>query len=187
MRRNTLNYLIDLASLVVVLSMVGTGLVMRFVLPPGTGGRYGGGGLRLWGLGRHDWGGVHFWLAVALGCLLIVHVALHWEWVWGTTRRLVQGGREPVPTPSSRVQNLCGVGLLVAAACLFAALLWIAYANVEHLGGAGRGEYGSGRGAWMSVDDDEQQGHGGPQRRAGRQAGRGAHSQEAPADGMLHE
>jgi hypothetical protein len=68
MRKNTVNFYVDLATLLAILAMTGTGLILKYSLPPGSGGR----GLVLWGLGRHDWGGVHFWIAVGLGVLLVV-------------------------------------------------------------------------------------------------------------------
>jgi hypothetical protein len=84
MRKNTLNFIVDAVTLLAILGMTGTGLILKFSLPPGSGGR----GLTLWGLGRHDFGTVHFWIAAALGALLIVHLVLHWSWVVGTIRRL---------------------------------------------------------------------------------------------------
>ena len=62
MRRNTINFLVDAASALVVIGLVATGLLTRFVLPPGSGSWR-----LLWGMGRHDWGDVHFWLAVVGG------------------------------------------------------------------------------------------------------------------------
>ena len=83
MRKNTLNFAVDVLTLLAILLMVGTGLVMKFTLPPGSGGR----GLILSGLGRHDWGDVHFWASVALGVLLVLHVALHWAYVKTNLKR----------------------------------------------------------------------------------------------------
>ena len=37
MKRNTLNFLIDLVSAIVLLGITATGLIVRFVLPPGSG------------------------------------------------------------------------------------------------------------------------------------------------------
>ena len=82
MKRNTLNFVIDAASALVMAGMIATGLVIRFVLPPGSGSRK-----EVWGLGRHDWGDVHFWLAAAVGAVIVLHVALHWQWVCVTTLR----------------------------------------------------------------------------------------------------
>ena len=78
MQRQLLNFFVDLVALLAMLGMVATGLMIRYLLPPGS---RGGHGLTLWSLDRHEWGDIHFWLAVALLTLLVLHVALHWEWV----------------------------------------------------------------------------------------------------------
>ncbi|MBW7904627.1 MAG: DUF4405 domain-containing protein [Phycisphaerae bacterium] len=60
MARNTLNSIIDAATFAVMLTMIATRLLIRFVLPPGSGERRS-----LWDYTGNDWGDVHFWLAVA--------------------------------------------------------------------------------------------------------------------------
>jgi len=45
------------------------GLLIHYVLPP-SGGR--GRALTLWGMDRHDYGNVHFYLAPAIVALIIV-------------------------------------------------------------------------------------------------------------------
>ena len=38
--------------------------------------------LRMLGLGeRHDWGDVHFWIAVALAAGVMIHLLLHVQWI----------------------------------------------------------------------------------------------------------
>lgn len=69
--RTTLNLWLDLASLVALLGLILTGGLMYFVLPPGTGHSY-----VLGGLGRHDFGRLHFYLAVAAVALLAAHALL---------------------------------------------------------------------------------------------------------------
>jgi hypothetical protein len=126
MRKNTLNFIVDLLTLLAILTMIGTGLIMYFTLPPGSGSR----GLILWGLDRHEWGDVHFWSSVALGALLILHVALHWSWVCGTIRRLLHGPSTTRGRARSGLDNLYGIVFLAALAGVFAALLLVANANV---------------------------------------------------------
>ncbi len=124
MRKNTLNYLIDAGTLLVMVAMIGSGLIMKFTLPPGTGSR----GYIIWGLGRHEWGTVHFWLAVALGVLLVLHVALHWSWICATTRRVVRrGAGGPGRGPRD---DLYGVAFLLALVVVFGGLLWVADASI---------------------------------------------------------
>jgi len=149
MRRNTANFVVDLSTFLAVLAVVVTGLILEFVLLPGSGGRGGGPGKILWGLGRHDWGDVHFWAAVALGALFVVHVALHWSWVCATGRRLLLA-RPNVGATTRRADNGYGIALLGLLVALLAAFVWIALANVETVQTAagslhGRGDTAHGR------------------------------------------
>jgi len=125
MRKNTLNFLVDAVTLLVIFGMIATGLMIRFVLPPGTGGRNGGHGLVLWGMGRHDWGDVHFWTAVALFVLLLVHVALHWSWVCMTLHRLLRGAGDAGQLNAAK-RNIYGIMFLVAVVLIFSGLTWYA-------------------------------------------------------------
>jgi hypothetical protein len=110
MRKNTLNFIVDVVTLIAILGMTGTGLILKFSLPPGSGGR----GLALWGLGRHEFGDIHFWIAVALGVLLIVHLVLHWSWVVGTIRRLVSRNGRPTGRPASALLNVSCAAFFIA-------------------------------------------------------------------------
>ena len=90
MKRSTLNFIIDLISFIDLLGLTFTGFIMKYILPPGTGG-YGRGfrGGRepveeikyLWSMTRHDWGYIHFYLAVGFVILMVVHIILHWSWI----------------------------------------------------------------------------------------------------------
>ncbi|MBN1652299.1 MAG: DUF4405 domain-containing protein [Deltaproteobacteria bacterium] len=75
-KRTEINFWIDLISLFVMLGLATTGGLLYFVLPPGTGHTH-----FLFGLGRHDIGRIHFYLAVAGIILLVLHVYLHWTWI----------------------------------------------------------------------------------------------------------
>jgi hypothetical protein len=125
MRRNTLNFLVDVVTLLAIFVMIATGLVIRFVLPPGTGGRHGGHGLALWGMGRHDWGDIHFWASVVLGVFLLVHVALHWSWVCATSRRLITGSSDAGQLSAAK-RNAYGLASLVALFVVFGGFTWYA-------------------------------------------------------------
>jgi hypothetical protein len=76
MHRPTLNFLIDAAAFVAFAFLTTTGVLTRYVLPPGSG-RYA----TLWGLNRHGWGDLHFWVAVVLLGVLALHLVLHWRWI----------------------------------------------------------------------------------------------------------
>lgn len=59
--------------------MAATGLLLAFRLPPG---REGGKGLSVMGWDRHEWGDLHTWMGYVIMGLILVHLALHWRWLW---------------------------------------------------------------------------------------------------------
>ncbi|HQH27234.1 MAG TPA: DUF4405 domain-containing protein [Oligoflexia bacterium] len=81
MAKELLNYLVDAAAFVVFVLLISTGFVLEEALPRGSGGK-----AVLWGLGRHDWGEVHFVLALILILLIAVHLLLHWRWIICVTK-----------------------------------------------------------------------------------------------------
>lgn len=114
MKRTTLNLIVDTISFLDLLSLAATGAIMRWVLPPGSGGgQEHGGGFRggrgadeikeLLGLGRHDWGDIHFLLAMGFVLLILVHILLHWTWIKTCTKSMLFPSRrascDPVDEP----------------------------------------------------------------------------------------
>ena len=89
MKRVTLNFIVDLVSFVVFLCLAFTGFIIKFILPPGTGGRgrqlhegLGREHIKTFGsMSRHEWGDIHFYLAVVFAVLIVVHIILHWSWI----------------------------------------------------------------------------------------------------------
>jgi hypothetical protein len=81
MNRPTLNWLVDVLAFIAFVLLTVTGTLTRYVLPPGSG-RY----TTLWGLDRHGWGDIHFWVAVALLAVLAIHLILHWRWIVSMAR-----------------------------------------------------------------------------------------------------
>lgn len=122
MRRYAANFVVDVVTAVLLLLLVMTGLLVRWVLPAGTGHS-----LSLWGMSRHDWGDVHFYIALSLAVLLGVHVALHWQWVCATTLRMMRcEGRVP------QGKRHVAAGLtVIALAGLIAAALFVSSRSVR--------------------------------------------------------
>jgi len=151
MSRNKWNLIIDLLAYLAMLGLVATATILWKILPPGTGGRHGGGGgaLTLLGRTRHEWGDVHFICAVALIALVILHILLHWKWVTNTFGALLVAGKPRRPGAGiGGALLLLALGLAAAAA--FAAPWLINVQGREDAGEpGGRGRRG-GRGAGLT-------------------------------------
>ncbi len=105
-------------------AMSGTGLLLAFRMPPGSGKR-----LTALGLGRHDWGDWHTWLSYAFLALIAAHLALHWRWFWQVAAK-----KRPWP-------------LLVGVGAGLALMAFLVFQPVSRGGGGGGGAgRGEGRG-----------------------------------------
>jgi Domain of unknown function (DUF4405) len=76
MNRSGLNFIIDVVAFAGFVVLTTTGVLMRYILPPGSG-HYS----VIWSLDRHEWGGLHFWIAVVFFLILALHLVLHWRWI----------------------------------------------------------------------------------------------------------
>ncbi|MBN1360226.1 MAG: DUF4405 domain-containing protein [Sedimentisphaerales bacterium] len=113
MRRTTLNFIVDATAFANLLCLAATGIILRFILPPGSGGGHGYGyrGGRgpaevraLLGLGRHDWGDVHFVLAAVFVILIAVHLFLHWRWIVSCAATILLPSRNAPCGPEDEAQ-----------------------------------------------------------------------------------
>ena len=136
MPRHVLRYSVDLILLLSVLTLVLTGLLMSFVVPPGSGGD------SVWSMTRHDWGDVHFWTATVMLGAIALHVLLNWSWVCTMSLRLIRPGAQ---APSPRARHIAGVGFVTAIVLLIAAFVITASVSIERgAGGHRRGDGFSG-------------------------------------------
>jgi hypothetical protein len=119
LRRSTLNFIVDCVGFTAFVLLAASGVLMRYVLPPGSGHFS-----TVWGLDRHEWGSVHFWVAVGFLSILALHLFLHWRWILTVLR-----GR-PREGSGARV-GLGIVGLLALLALAIAPFL----SPVERTGG----------------------------------------------------
>ena len=76
MKRPNLNFLVDAAAFAAFVLLTSTGVLMSYILPPGSGHFS-----ILWGMDRHEWGRLHFRIAVVLMVFLGLHLLLHWKCV----------------------------------------------------------------------------------------------------------
>jgi hypothetical protein len=95
MKRTTVNFVVDTVAFAGFVFLISTGMLLRYLLPPGSGRTEGlgvGHGAAdkpvslLWGLSRHEWGSVHFYIALTIMAVLAVHLVLHWNWIVCTVR-----------------------------------------------------------------------------------------------------
>ena len=121
MKRILDNLHIDLIAAALMVAMVATGYILRFPLPPGTNKS-----ASLWGLTRHEWGTVHFWISIGLLVLVVVHVCLHWQWIVVTVKRRLSGKASPSKSPL--VSGLLTAFFLAAILSLFG---WAAHSGVR--------------------------------------------------------
>jgi hypothetical protein len=101
MNRTIINFIVDAAAFAAFLCLAATGVLIHYVLPPGSGHFS-----TLWGMDRHQWGEIHFWIAATLTGMLALHLFLHWRWVVCT----IQGR----PREGSGVRLALAVVALVA-------------------------------------------------------------------------
>lgn len=128
MSKNTWNYVVDFLATLAMLALIMTGFLIQWILPA----RQGRAGRRmLWGMDRHDWGEIHLYLSIALIGLIVLHVVLHWKWVFATTRDLLRGKTDK-PLPSAAVRNFWGVLFFVLIAGLVGGFLY--WANEAAVG-----------------------------------------------------
>jgi hypothetical protein len=106
MKRAHLNFLVDFLAFAGFVVLTTTGVLMRYVLPPGSG-HYA----TIWNLDRHQWGGIHFWVSVVFFSLLALHLVLHWRWIAS-----VVAGRPREGSPFRAGLGLVGLTTIMALA-----------------------------------------------------------------------
>ena len=102
MKRGTLNFVVDFVSFINLVCLALTGFILKYILPPGTGGRgrvlHGGGSREqikeLWSMTRHQWGDIHFYLALLFVVLMALHIFLHWSWIKSYFKAILSIGRK---------------------------------------------------------------------------------------------
>ncbi len=130
MKASKQNFLIDILAFIFFLFLTSTGIIVHYLLPAGSGSTR-----TIWGLGRHDWGDIHFYFAVGFLLILALHIFKHWKWIWS----LVKG--RPHSKPSQRgILGLVGlIAILTIAALPLISPVETNASNNNH--GAGHGKH----------------------------------------------
>jgi hypothetical protein len=125
------NFAVDASLLVLVVLLLFTAAVLRFVFPaPSTSARW-----TLWGSGYDAWANFQFALVAVIGLAILLHVMLHWSWVCGVvaTKLLRRtGARQNLDDGQ---QTLWGVGMLIVVVNILGLLVGLAYLTIRGPGG----------------------------------------------------
>ena len=120
MNRTLTNLFVDVSAAILLIGMLATGWILKFPLPPGTNKTF-----VLWGLTRHQWGGVHTWISIGLLAVLSVHVVLHWQWISSVIAKRLKAKSD---TPANRRRwGAISLALFVLLCTSFA---WATYRGV---------------------------------------------------------
>lgn len=127
MSRTIVNFLLDLLLLLVLMTLVGSALIVRFAFPAGTAAD----GWTLWGYGYDAWANVQFATLCVILLAILLHVMLHWSWVCNVvaTRLFKLKGKDA--RPDEGAQTLYGVATLIAILLTLGVFLAVATLNVQ--------------------------------------------------------
>ncbi len=134
MSKAKLNLVIDGLLLLNAAAIAGIGLLVEYVLVPGSRQWeiYGRNvDLRFWSLDRHEWGAVHYVLGLVFLVLLVLHVVLHWGVIISIYRKLI---------PNRLARRVVAAMLVVLAVLLMAFSVFVKPEIQERGKGLGRGD-----------------------------------------------
>ena len=97
---------IDVSAFISFVFVVSTGVLMRYVLPPRSGQS-----MEIFGMSRHEWGDIHFYIAFIFLAILSIHLLLHWKFI-----RNVFSGRIKEASASRLLLGLVGLLAVLALA-----------------------------------------------------------------------
>ena len=124
MKRPLTNFWLDIVSFLAMLGLAFTGGIVHWVLPAGQGRTRS-----LFGLGRHDYGNIHFCLALVAVLVLTLHVWLHWSWVCCALAKVT---RKDAPSPARCAR--WGATILISTVAVLGLGLWWASSQVVRYG-----------------------------------------------------
>ena len=109
MSKTQLNYVLDVVIAVAFIASALSGVVFLFAGSGGyQGGRNPGFRTEILGVDRAIWSDLHTWVSLVMIAGVVIHLALHWNWIVCMTKRLIsdrqkassQREREACPTLS---------------------------------------------------------------------------------------
>jgi len=86
MKKSDWQYLIDSLLFINIIGIVIIGFLLGLVIPEGPSvaesSKY------FFGLHRHDWGHIHFYLSIAFTVLVIIHLIFSWKWIKAKAKQI---------------------------------------------------------------------------------------------------
>lgn len=89
-------------------------------------------GLSVWGMDRHGWGEIHFWIALTFLAFMVIHFILHWTWIKTKVQGKSKGGH------ISKTRSIIAIVLILFV--LF--LLMTPFLSPVEKSGTGQGRHG---------------------------------------------
>lgn len=84
MKKIKFNSIINILEIIAFIPTAISSLIFFFVWPPGNGGYQGGRNLNyvaeFWGWEKQQWSTFHTYIGLIFIILMIIHIALHWQW-----------------------------------------------------------------------------------------------------------
>lgn len=144
MKRSTYHLIVDVFLALGAVGLILTGLLIEFVLPGGSRQA------SVWGMTRHEWGEVHFWIAMGILGAAGLHLLLNWGWVCSVIARIM---RVQSAKPTVRRQLWTAVTTALLLAVLVGGFLYAADSAKVADDGGGYGQGPGTRALERQLDD----------------------------------
>jgi hypothetical protein len=136
--RKYINYALDIILLLSGLVSIASSYVTWFILPRGIG-LHGDGAAHCGGAGtgvtgntesflemcRYSWIEIHNWASVVLAIIVIIHLFLHWRWIFETTKRFSSHLRKHTRKVLELYGAVVVLFVLFVFDCLSGLVLWL--------------------------------------------------------------
>lgn len=126
--RTDINFLLDAILLLLFVALCICSVILEYVFPAGTQAE----GWLLWKRSFNQWSHFRFRLLSAMALAVLIHVMLHWSWVYGvaSSRMRNKSNRGPVAHDDPS-RTLWGVALLIVIINLAGAIIAVAALTIH--------------------------------------------------------